>query len=115
MGDVVLGELLKDRGLLPKMDWQLDGYVVIADEVLRGEALKLIHQLRDSGIAIDYAFTPAKVGKQFQAASASGARFALVVGPEEWKTDEVKLKNLTTGEEKRLKTEEVIHGFHGLH
>ena len=54
MGDVVLGELLKDRGLLPKLDWQLDCYVVIADESLRGEALKLIHQLRDAGIAIDY-------------------------------------------------------------
>jgi histidyl-tRNA synthetase len=113
MGDVVLGELLKDRGLLPKMDWQLDCYVVIADEALRGEALKLIHQLRDSGIAIDYAFTPAKVGKQFQAASASGARFALVIGPDEWKAGEVKLKNLGSGDEKRVKIGEVIHGIHG--
>jgi histidyl-tRNA synthetase len=113
MGDVVLGELLKDRGLLPKMDWQLDCYVVIADEALRGEALKLIHQLRDSGIAIDYAFTPAKVGKQFQAASASGARFALVIGPDEWKAGEVKLKNLGSGDEKRVKIGEVIYGIHG--
>ena len=108
MGDVVLGELLKDRGLLPKMDWQLDCYVVIADEALRGEALKLIHQLRDSGIAIDYAFTSAKVGKQFQAASASGAQFALVIGPDEWKAGEVKLKNLATGNEERVKTTEVV-------
>lgn len=113
MGDVVLGELLKDRGLLPKLDWQLDCYVVIADEALRGEALKLIHQLRDAGIAIDYAFTLAKVGKQFQAASASGARFALVIGPDEWKAGEVKLKNLGSGDEKRVKIGEVIHGIHG--
>src|SRR5204862_7288842 len=54
MGDVVLGELLKDRGLLPKIDHGLDAYVVIADEALRPEALKLIHQLRDAGIAVDY-------------------------------------------------------------
>jgi histidyl-tRNA synthetase len=108
MGDVVLGELLKDRGLLPKMDWKLDCYVVIADETLRGEALKLIHQLRDDGISVDYSLTPAKVGKQFQAASASEAKFALVVGREEWKGGEVKLKKLATGEEKRLKTAEAI-------
>jgi histidyl-tRNA synthetase len=113
MGDVVLGELLKDRGLLPKPDWQLDCYVVIADETLRGEALKLIHQLRDSGIAIDYSFTSAKVGKQFQAASASGAPFALIIGPEEWKAGEVKLKNLGSGEEKRAKIGEVVHGLRG--
>jgi histidyl-tRNA synthetase len=113
MGDVVLGELLKDRGLLPRLDWQLFCYVVIADESLRGEALTLIHQLRDDGVSVDYSLTPAKVGKQFQAASASGAKFALVIGPEEWKTGEVKLKNLESGEEKRVKIGEVIHGLRG--
>jgi len=102
MGDVVLGELLKDRGLLPKADWGLDCYVIIADETLRNEALKLIRELRDEKIAVDYALTETKVGKQFQAASASGARYALVIGPDEWKSGEVKLKNLATGEEQRL-------------
>jgi histidyl-tRNA synthetase len=102
MGDVVLGELLKDRGLLPKADWRLGCYVVITDEALRAEALKLIHQLRDAGIAVDYALTETKVGKQFQSASAGGARFALVVGPDEWKSDEVKLKNLTAETEERV-------------
>jgi len=102
MGDVVLGELLKDRGLLPKVDWGLDCYVVIADVALRAEALKLIHQLRDAGIAVDYAFTETKVGKQFQSASAAGARYALVVGPDEWKAGEVKLKNLTAETEERV-------------
>ncbi len=114
MGDVVLTELLKERGLLPKPGRELDCYVVIADESLRAPALKLIHDLRDAGVSIDYSLTPEKVGKQFQAASASGAPFALVVGPEEWATGEVKVKDLATGEEKRLKAEEMIHGFHGL-
>jgi histidyl-tRNA synthetase len=102
MGDVVLGELLKDRGLLTKADWGLDCYIVITDETLRAEALKLIHQLRDAGIAVDYAFTETKVGRQFQSASAAGARYALVVGPEEWKAGEVKLKNLTAETEERV-------------
>jgi histidyl-tRNA synthetase len=74
MGDVVLTELLKDRGLLPKLIGELDCYVVIADEALRADALKLIHQLRDAGIAVDYAFTETKVGRQFQSASAVPAR-----------------------------------------
>lgn len=107
MGDVVLTELLKDRGLLPKTTGGLDCYVVIADEALRPAALALIHELREAGIAIDYPLTPAKVGKQFQAASASGARFALTVGPDEWKTGEVKLKTLATGSEERVQTDEV--------
>jgi histidyl-tRNA synthetase len=102
MGDVVLTELLKDRGLLPKTDWGLDCYVVIADEALRGEALKLIHQLRDAEIAVDYALTETKVGKQFQSASAGGARYAVVVGSEEWKGGKVKMKDLATGTEQLI-------------
>jgi histidyl-tRNA synthetase len=108
MGDVVLTELLKDRGLLPKLDWGLDCYVVIADDALRGEALNLVRKLRDAGVAVDYALTPEKVGKQFQAASALGARFAVVVGPEEWKSGEVKLKNMATSEERRVKIGEIV-------
>ena len=102
MGDVVLGELLKDRGLLPTSCGELDCYVVIADEALRGEALKLIHQLRDAGIAVDYALAPTKVGKQFQVAVAAGARFALTIGPDEWSTGEVKLKDLSAGTEEQI-------------
>jgi histidyl-tRNA synthetase len=111
MGDVVLTELLKDRGLLPKTDWELDCYVVITEDTLRADAVKLIHQLRDAGIAVDYSFTPAKVGKQFQAAVSAGARFALVVGPEEWRSGDVKLKELATEKEERLsvsKAKEVL-------
>ena len=104
MGDVVLGELLKERGLLPASYGELDCYVVIADEALRGEALKLIHQLRDAGIAVDYALAPTRVGKQFEVAVAAGARFALTIGPDEWTTGEVKLKNLSVGTEGRIST-----------
>jgi histidyl-tRNA synthetase len=108
MGDVVLLELLKDRNLLPKLDWELDAYVVIADEALRSPALKLIHDLRDAGVASDYSLTPAKIGKQFQAAGALGARFAVVVGPEEWAAGEVTLKNLATQTQERVRISEMV-------
>ncbi len=45
---------------------------------------------------MDLALTAAKVGKQFQAAEAAGARYAAVVG-NEWPS--IKLKTLTTREE----------------
>jgi histidyl-tRNA synthetase len=108
MGDVVLTELLKDRGLLPKVGWALDAYVVIADEALRPDALKLIHELRDEGLAVDYPLTPERVSKQFQTADALGARYALVVGPDEWKNGEVNLKNLAMAKEERVKVGEIV-------
>ncbi len=107
MGDVVLTELLKDRGLLPAYNAGLDCFVVIADETLRLPALQMIHGLREAGISVDYALASDKVGKQFQLAAALGARFAVVVGAQEWPGGEVKVKNLATGVEERVAVAEV--------
>jgi len=68
MGDVVLLELLKARGLLPKFDSTMDVFVLIEDENLRGISLKLVHDLRAAGYAVDYPLTLAKPDKQFKRA-----------------------------------------------
>ena len=68
MGDVVLLELLKARGLLPKFDSPMDVYVLIEDEALRPISLKLVHDLRAAGFAVEYPLTPTKGDKQFKRA-----------------------------------------------
>ena len=68
MGDVVLLEILKARGLLPKFDAPLDVFVLIEDEALRPISLKLVHHLRGAGYAVEYPLTPAKPDKQFKRA-----------------------------------------------
>ena len=68
MGDVVLLELLQARNLLPKFDTHMDVYVLIEDEHLRRPSLKLIHDLRAGGFAVDYPLTPARADKQFKRA-----------------------------------------------
>ncbi|MFZ1074271.1 MAG: histidine--tRNA ligase [Verrucomicrobiia bacterium] len=68
MGDVVLLELLKARGLLPKFDTTTDVFVLIEDENLRPQSLKLVQDLRAAGYAVEYPLTPAKPDKQFKRA-----------------------------------------------
>jgi histidyl-tRNA synthetase len=68
MGDVVLLELLKERGLLPKFDSPMDLFVLIEDEALRPKSLKLIHDLRAAGYAVEYPLTAVKPDKQFKRA-----------------------------------------------
>jgi len=68
MGDVVLLELLKARGRLPKFDSPMDVYVLIEDENLRPQSLKLVQELRGAGYAVDYPLTPVKPDKQFKRA-----------------------------------------------
>jgi len=108
LGDVTMGELLKECGKLPVLDWGLTAYVVIADEALRLQALELVHDLRDAGIATDYSLTPAKIGKQFQTGAALGARYAVVVGPEEWAAGEATIKHLASQAQERVKLADLI-------
>jgi histidyl-tRNA synthetase len=68
MGDVVLGELLRQRGRLPRFDARLDVFGLIEDEGLRARSLGLIQALRQAGYAVDYSLVPAKVDRQFKRA-----------------------------------------------
>jgi histidyl-tRNA synthetase len=112
MGDVVLGELIRDHtAAREEMDkgvrgeHEIDIYIVIAKEERRGDALGHVQKLRESGYRVDYPLAPAKVGKQFQTAEDSGATIALLYG-DEWPN--VKVKTLATREEKLVANEELL-------
>jgi histidyl-tRNA synthetase len=77
MGDVVLLELLKARGLLPKFDTNVDVFVLVEDEGLRQQSLKLVQELRTEGFAVEYSLTPAKPDKQFKRAQELKAAFTV--------------------------------------
>ncbi len=79
LGDVVLAELLKSKGLLPEVARQLDYYVAIPEESFREQALGLIHQLRDKGNRVDYSLVSQKMGKQFESAESRGAEKIMIV------------------------------------
>ncbi len=112
MGDVVLGELIRETaGAKSQMESSvhdehaLDVYVVIAKEERRAEALAQVQKLRDNKHRVDYPLTPAKVGKQFQAAEQLGARLVVLVG-DEW--PQVALKNLGTGHQELIEQDQML-------
>ena len=100
MGDVVLLELLKSRGLLPAFDSHIEAFCLIEDETLRGPSLKLVQHLRESGYAVDYFFTPTKSDKQFKRAMELKARFTVKLEITAQQELVVRMKNLQTREEK---------------
>jgi histidyl-tRNA synthetase len=112
MGDVVLGELIKETpeifarlaGVISRQS-SLDIYLVIAKEERRENAMRQLQQLRDAGWRVDYSLGPVKVGKQFQTAEAMGAKVTLLYG-DEWPA--VKMKTLATREEVLLPNEELL-------
>ena len=95
MGDVVLLELLKARGLLPKFDANVDVFVLVEDEALRSQSLKLIQDLRAAKFAVEYALTPTKPDKQFKRAQELKATFTAKLDSDSY----VRIRNLKTREE----------------
>ncbi len=77
MGDVVLLELLKARKLLPDFDTNVDVFVLIEDEGLRPQSLKLVQELRAGGYAVEYSLIPTKADKQFKRAQELKAAFTV--------------------------------------
>ena len=108
MGDVVLMELLKARQRLPKLDYGLDGFCVIADETLRKESLKLIEDLRAAGVAMEYPLAPAKLDKQFKRAQELGAGFVCQLERALTGEPKVKVKDLRTRREDLLSLPEAL-------
>lgn len=108
MGDVVLTELLKMRGKLPAGQAGLDVFLVAVDETLRTRAvLPLARQLRQAGLSVEYAFEQESVSKQFKHAGQRKARFSVVAGPDEWRRQSVKVKDMKTGTETEVKAEQL--------
>jgi len=77
MGDVVLMELLRSKGLVPEGASAADVYCLIEDETHRPMALKLIQNLRELGVRVDYSLVPLKPNKQFKQASDARVQFTL--------------------------------------
>ncbi|HTL17003.1 MAG TPA: histidine--tRNA ligase [Patescibacteria group bacterium] len=111
MGDVVLLELLKARGLLPNFDPVIDAFCMIEDESLRPDSLKLVHDLRQAGFSIEYSLTPAKPDKQFKRALELKAARTVRLERDSTGSLVVRLKNLADRSEKVLPHSEASSGF----
>ncbi|SEP55017.1 histidine--tRNA ligase [Flavobacterium urocaniciphilum] len=70
--------------------------------------LKTISQLRQNGIKVEMYPDAAKMGKQFQFAEKKGIPFTVIVGEEEMKQNQFKLKDLASGEQVTVSLEELI-------
>ncbi|NJD10213.1 MAG: histidine--tRNA ligase [Gemmatimonadetes bacterium] len=110
MGDVVLGELLAERGLLPAHRPRADYYLIAVTEAERPVLLQVAGALRARGAAVLYGLKHANVGKQFKDADARGAREVLVFGPEELAAGQVVHRVMGTGEERRTPLSEWLGG-----
>lgn len=108
MGDVVLGELLKEKNLLPSRKEALEVFVVAVTGSDLSSVLALARELRDLGVSVEYPLRLQSVAKQLKLAAARGARWAAILGPEERSQGKVLLRDLTSGSEEKLGRDQLL-------
>jgi histidyl-tRNA synthetase len=113
MGDVVLSLMLEDRGLFPASPPRIEVAVIPVGRELASAARKVTAMLRRAGLSAETPFSPSGVGKDLKAASRDGARFAVIIGPDEWSTDAVNLKDLRQGTERKVPVASLFEAIRG--
>ena len=100
MGDVVIGIILQEAGVLPVFDLTPASVLVtVFDESLLLKSYALASELRRAGLRVMVFPEPAKLPKQFKFADRMKMKVALVLGPDEAARGQVTVKNLLNGEQ----------------
>lgn len=108
MGDVVLGELLAARKLLPEAATTVQDFMICVTAEQRPLMLRVAHQLRNSGRRVVYDFADRSVGRQFKVANQVGAERAIVIGPDEVSVGMVLIRDLKSGDEQRIAIDDLV-------
>ncbi|MDP2776211.1 MAG: histidine--tRNA ligase [Anaerolineales bacterium] len=112
MGDVVMGIILQENGLLPDfVPTPAAALVTVFDESMWMKSFELTAQLRNAGLNVIVYPEPVKLQKQFKFADKMKIKIALTVGPVEAANDQVAVKNLVNGEQVTVKREAVVESI----
>lgn len=112
MGDVVIGIILQEAGLVPEFQPSpAQVLVTVFDEKLWLESYKLGAELRAAGLKVMVYPEPTKLQKQFKFADKMKMKAALVLGPDEVEQGLVVVKDLSKGEQVQVKREAVVESI----
>lgn len=84
-------------------------FIPVFSEVLRSDVLKVAALLRAEGITADVYPDAAKLAKQFKYASDQNYLWALILGEDELKSGNFKLKDLSKGIEESVKKSDLVN------
>jgi histidyl-tRNA synthetase len=100
MGDVVLGELLRARGLMRADSVAPQYWVAGTEPELLTDVMEAATALRRAGASVEYALRAQQLGRQLKAAASAGVAQVVIVDDRFRGSGEVMVKALDTGGER---------------
>lgn len=98
-GDVVITELLSDKGLLPELQRELSDVVFAFGEEERPHAVRVATRLREQGRGVELVLGAPRLKRVLADADRSGAERAWLLGPDEVERGVARVRDLATGRE----------------
>ncbi len=83
-------------------------YLVALGEQAKTAGIKLIMELRNSGISAEFDPDKTSMSAQMKMANKTGAKFALILGEDELKKSNIILKDLANGEQKTINISDIL-------
>jgi histidyl-tRNA synthetase len=111
MGDVVVGELLRSRGLMPVSASRTDYWVAGEDDSLISDVMSVATQLRSRDKSVEYALKPQQLSRQLKSAVAAGASHAILLKHDQLNAGEVTVRDLAEGTERSVRLAELINSL----
>jgi len=110
IGDCVLAILLEEKGILKKQlpVRKLDYFVAYADKQFFPKAIEITAKLRRAGLATNFSYKPANLGKQLKQASDQNAEKCIIIGQELSADNELIIKNMASGEQQLIKFDKFL-------
>lgn len=115
MGDVVIGIVLQENGLVPEFHPSPASVLAtVFDDNLRLQSIALAAELRRAGLNVSVYPEPAKLPKQFKYADKMKMKAAVTIGPDEAAQNQVAVKDLTSGEQVVVARADVVDAVRRL-
>lgn len=108
IGDAVIEELMKREGVWPEEEIQTNVYVLPVSEEVKDEAIGLVNDLRERGLVVETDLKTRNVSSQLDYANSINAEKTVIVGERDLEKGKITLKDMDSGEEKLINTEDVV-------
>jgi len=103
----IIDEMEKKK-LFEIEDYPAKVFVCAVNDNVRAEVLKIVQLLRKNRIATDFDLIGRNLRKQLDYINAKKIPYAVVMGPEEVKTKKLVLRDMKSGQEKKLELDKLI-------
>jgi len=87
----------------------INAYFITLDKEASKKGFLLLNNLRNENISCDMNYEEASLKSQMRSANKSGAKFVVIIGEDELKNDSVTLKDMSSGNQEKIKTNQLVN------